>query len=415
MSLPVATTKKIHFGIGVVLVVLVILGVGIWWVNDIRENRRLDAISVTLKPELTIEFGEDAKVSDFITELQGSMVDDFTIDTSRVGETKVKFEYINARNRRRPYTFTIDVVDTVEPTILGRSSYTVTKGYEGDLTNLMLSGDFADDNPTREIIGNYNLNQAGNYSLTYAVTDASGNRTERKFTLYVVNPTTSSESSNQTPTADDRTPISGIIASHKNPFTAVGIDVSSWQEEINWQQVKASGVEFAIIRIGYQKGYDGENVLDSYYKANIDGATAVGLPVGIYYYSYAQNTEQAKSQAEWVLEQLNGHELELGIVFDWESWADFNELGMSFYTTNRVADVFLDRVAEAGYSTMLYGSKYYLEEIWQPGQRPVWLAQYYDYATYEGPYEIWQMTDSGKVSGINGNVDINIKYNTEGE
>ena len=166
--------------------------------------------------------------------------------------------------------------------------------------------------------------------------------------------------------------------------------------------------------MGYQIGYDGENVIDPYFEATLNGATAAGLPVGVYYYSYAQNTTQAKTQAEWVLEQLHGHKLELGIAFDWESWADFNELGMSFYTTNQVANTFLNRVAEAGYSTLLYGSKYYLEQIWQPGKRPVWLAQYYDYATYEDPYEIWQMTDNGKVPGIDGGVDINIKY-TEGE
>ena len=416
MSLSVSTTKKLRFGIGVALVAALVLGFGIWWIHDLRETRRLDATSVTLKPELTVEFGEATKVSDFIANLQGSMIDDFTIDTTQLGEVKVKFEYINSRNRRRPYEFTIQVIDTSAPKILGRSSYTVAKGYTGDLTALALSGDFVDDNPVREIVGTYDLNRVGNYPLTYVVTDASGNRTEHKFTLNVVNSTASSGGSSSVPSTDNRTPISAIIASHKNPFTSVGIDVSSWQGEIDWQQVKQAGVEFAIMRLGYQKGYDGENIIDSYFEANIDGAKSVGLPVGIYYYSYAQNSDQARAQAEWVLEQLHGRELELGITFDWESWADFNELGMSFHTTNHVANTFLDRVAEAGYSTMLYGSKYYLEQIWCPGKRSVWLAQYYDYATYEDPYDIWQMTDSGKVPGIAGSVDVDIKYiNSEGE
>lgn len=402
--------RKMAIGIAASVILFLIIIVA-WIVHDIVETRRLDATSVVLSDNLTVEFGTDAKVSDLIWHLDGSIVDDINIDTSQLGPIEVAFQYHNIKNKKRTKSFTVEVVDTTKPIIYGQSSYTVEIGHSGELTNLMLSGDNADDHPLREIHGRYDLEKAGSYALEYSITDASGNTAKQPFTLHVVKPTTVSPGQSSVPeTFSAGTPITEAIREYKNGNTDIGIDVSSWQGEIDWEKVRASGVEFAIIRVGYQSDYGGEYTLDKTFRDNISGATQAGLPVGVYYYSCANNVEDARRQAEWVLEQVNGYPLDLGITFDWEEWSDFNRAGMSFSTLQKVADSFLERIETAGYSSMLYGSKNYLEKFWHRNTRPVWLAQYYDRPTYTRHFSVWQLTDTGTVPGIKGYVDLDIRY-----
>jgi len=191
---------------------------------------------------------------------------------------------------------------------------------------------------------------------------------------------------------------------------SMGIDVSAHQGKINWAQVRQSGVEFAMIRCGFRGQTSGGIYEDAYFKTNVAGATANGVKVGIYFYSYAKNVNQAKEQAEWVRDNLENYKIDLPVAFDWESWNYFNTTGMSFNTLNKAANVFLDTLSDAGYKGMLYGSKTYLEKIWYPTKYEIWLAQYSTKATYNGEYLIWQMTENGKVDGIKGDVDINVMY-----
>lgn len=395
--------KKIII-IAVILIVIIAAGISFWLYKEEQENIRLDKESVTLKENLTIEFGKEVKVSDFLANLNGSLVDDHKIDTETIGDTQVKFEYINIKNRERQHEFKVKVIDVNAPKIFSGSSYTVKVGYNKNLADVLLSGDDIDDNPKREILGEYDFNTPGEYNLTYSVTDSSGNETEKDFTLYV-----KEKVDTQTPERE-KINIEDIISNYKNEKTKIGIDVSKWQGEIDWEKVKNSGVEFAIIRMGYQTDYDGEYAVDPYFKANIEGAKAAGLPVGIYFYSYAKNVGQAVEQAEWVKDNLKGYEIDLPIAFDWESWNSFNTAGMSFYTINKAANEFLNTLKDAGYEGMLYGSKTYLEKIWYPTKHETWLAQYNNKATYEGEYSIWQMSSDGRVPGINGDVDIDIMY-----
>lgn len=406
--------KKLTLIIGIIFIVIIIVTViiAVLIIRDIEENKRLDATSVTLVENLTISFGEPAQVSSFIADLQGSMVDDFAIPTDTLGEQEITFEYINSRNKKRSCTFKIEVVDNIAPMVYGGSSYTVPVNYDDDLTNLMLSGDNLDDHPRREIAGNYDLSKVGSYDVEYVITDASGNGTRQPFVLNVVKPSASSSSSNTS--SAPKLPISEVIAEYKTERTKVGIDVSSWQGDINWQKVKSAGVEFAFIRIGYQVGYGGEYILDKYFTQNIEGATVAGLPVGVYFYSYADSVDEAKSQAEWIAEHLSDYEVELGVAFDWEDWGNFNTTGMSFHTINQVARTYLDTIAEKGYNGLLYGSLNYLRRIWQPekylANHAIWLAQYYDEPTYEKPFRFWQLSSSGRVEGISGDVDLDVMY-----
>ncbi len=389
----------------VLLIVLVFAG---WLIYDAVETRRLDQTSVTLRENLTVEFGESAHVSDFIAHLEGELVDDYLVNTETLGAQEIEFEYINARHKKRPAHFVIEVVDRTAPVIYGRNTYVVTQGYTGDLTNLMLSGDDLDDSPRREIVGDYDVNLPNDYALTYVITDASGNETKHDFTLRVIPPVEDKTPSE--PNVSESLSFATAKQKFKTPKTKVGIDVSAWQGEIDWPKVKAAGVEFAMIRLGYQVDFDGEYKLDHYFVRNVTEATKVGLPVGVYFYSYANSPDEAKAQAAWILDQIKDYDLALGVAFDWENWSDFNQANMSFRTLNQTALAFIDTVSQAGLKGLLYGSKNYLERFWDLPSAEIWLAQYYDYATYSGKYRLWQFSDSGSVNGIAGNVDLDVLY-----
>ena len=409
MKINLAAIARRKFTIIIIVTLVVSCIFGGWLLYDVNDTRRVDAEAVTLAENLMAEFNDSAKVSDFIANLNGEYISDPEIDTTKLGQQEVEFEFYNLKHRKRTRKFTIEVVDTTAPLIYGRSSYTVDVGYNGDLTSLMLSGDNIDDHPIREIRGDYDIAKAGSYNLEYIITDASGNSTTQPFTLHVVQPAATSET-NTGSSYIKTTPISEVIAKYRANGVQVGIDVSAWQGEIDWAKVKASGIEFAFIRLGYQADYGGEYTLDRYFKQNVEGALSVGLPIGVYFYTCADGIDEARRQAEWVLEQVNDYELELGIVYDWEEWGDFNRAGMSFYTLQKSADAFLEAVEAAGYHGILYGSKNYLEKFWQGNNHSVWLAQYYDYPTYNREFEFWQLTDDGKVPGISGMVDLDLRY-----
>ena len=126
----------------------------------------------------------------------------------------------------------------------------------------------------------------------------------------------------------------------------------------------------------------------------------------------AENTDEAKKQALWVIDKLNGEKLDLGITFDWENFKYWNSYKISFHYINETANTFMNTVKENGYDAMLYSSKFYLETIWENKLNyPVWLAHYVDSKTdYKGDYKIWQLCSNGRVDGIYGDVDMDILY-----
>ncbi|MCI9365695.1 MAG: hypothetical protein HFJ54_03655 [Clostridia bacterium] len=397
--------NRIIIIISMIVITISILGFVIWFYIDTKENKKIDAEAITLKENLTLEFGQEAKVSDFIANINGSIVNDHAINTEKLGDIQVSFDYINIKNKRRTSGFTIKITDKNAPQIFIGNSFTVNVGYNKNLADVLFSGDDIDNNPKREILGQYDLNVVGDYDLTYVVTDSSGNQSKKQFTLHV------KEEGNKT-TSVPKEPLylSDVLNKYKTENTKIGIDVSKWQQEIDWQAVKNAGVEFVMIRMGYQTDFDGECVLDPYFISNIEGAKSAGLPVGVYFYSYAKNVNQVVLQAEWVKENLKNYKLDLPVAFDWESWNSFNTAGMSFYTINKVANTFLDNLEKSGYKGMLYSSKTYLEKIWYPTKYDTWLAQYNNEPTYTGKYSMWQMSNTGKVDGIKGDVDIDIMY-----
>ena len=187
-----------------------------------------------------------------------------------------------------------------------------------------------------------------------------------------------------------------------------GIDVSKYQGNINFKKVKDAGVQFVIIRIGYGQ-YESQK--DEKFEANYEGFREVGIPVGVYLYSYAKSVNDAKKEANTVLKWLNGRELNLPVYYDIE---DKSQINLGKGTLTNMCEVFCDTIEKAGYWAGVYTNKYffttYLDYEKLEEKYTIWVAQYNDTNTYRGKYDMWQYTSSGKVNGISGNVDMDILY-----
>ena len=375
------------------------------------ERIRNAIIKVDLIEDLNVPFGTETNLSYFIKDINGELIEDKTIKAENLGKNKVTFKYINEEDIKVSYSFEYNVVDVTPPVIWLKSKYTIYSNYEGNLVEDIMCADDLDDEPTCTIEGEYNTGVVGNYPLVFKAEDDYGNVTTQNFTLSVLKPPTGGGSSTPQPYVDNRIPLEEIIAEHKNENTKVGIDISRWQGDIDYEAVKNAGVEFVFIKVGGTTGVDSdEYYVDRKFKDNIEGFNKVGIPVGVYIYTFAKTPEQAIRDANWIVEQIKDYEVTLPIVYDWENWNYYNEFHLSFYNLTKNAKIFFRTVNQAGYEGMLYSSKTYLDNVWFPVDEQIWLAQYYDHVTYEGRYEYWQMTSSGKVPGISGNVDIDIMY-----
>ncbi len=196
--------------------------------------------------------------------------------------------------------------------------------------------------------------------------------------------------------------------------TVLGVDVSSHQEEIDWKKVADAGIQFAFVRLG-NRGYKTGNIsADSYAIANLQGAAEAGLLVGAYFFSQAVSVTEAKEEAKFALEVLDGFSLDLPLVYDWEY---VNETARTANVDKRTLTdctlAFCKAVEKAGYDTMVYFNSYqatdllYLNEL---AQYPWWLAMYDVDAEFPCKADLWQYTSSGKVPGIKGKADVNLMF-----
>ncbi len=376
-----------------------------------KEQERIKnaTIKVELIPDLNIAYGTNVKLSYFIQEINGKLIDDPRIFTNTIGKRTISFNYINDEDIEVSYSFDINIIDNTPPVIWLNNTYTVYTTYDGNLVEDITCADDFDDAPKCTIEGEYNTKQVGNYDLVYRAEDNFGNVTTKNFTLRVLNPPSGGGGGSSTP--KELIDLQEIIKEHKNENTKIGMDVSRWQGDIDYDAVKAAGIEFVIIKVGGTTGVDSdEYYVDRKFKENIEGFNRVGIPVGVYIYTYARTKEQAERDARWIIEQIKDYDVQLPIVYDWENWSFFNEFHQSFYTLTKNAEAFFRVVEKAGYEGMLYGSKNYLANAWFPVKQKVWVAQYYNRVTYEGRYEYWQLTSSGRVPGIGGATDIDIMY-----
>lgn len=388
-----------------IVVGIILLSVGGFLLYKYIEIKNA-VVKVVLKDNLEADFADTLRVSSFIESINGKIVDDYYLNTDSLGKKKIDFEYINDDGIKTKYNYEINVVDREAPLIWLGKSYNVTRGSEDNLIDKIMCGDNYDNNPECVIEGDYNLDNVGSYNLVFKATDSSGNVSKKKFILNV-NEASSKKESNGVKSV---TEFSDVIKDYKNDNTQIGIDVSKWQGDIDFSKLKSAGVEFVIIRIGSSTGINGENFIDSKFIQNIKNANSVGIPMGVYFYSYANSVDRAISDAKWIIENIKDYKVELPIAFDWENWGSFNTYELSFFGLTNMAKRFMDTVKDAGYDAMLYSSKTYLENIWMSVDYPVWLAHYTKNTNYAGDYSYWQICSNGRVDGINGDVDIDIRY-----
>ena len=196
-----------------------------------------------------------------------------------------------------------------------------------------------------------------------------------------------------------------------------GIDVSKWNGRIDWKKVKKAGIDFCIIRTGYSK------TVDYKFKYNIEEAIENGLQIGVYHFSYATTNAKAKEEAEFCLKLIKPYRkyITLGVWFDYEYDSVSYSRRYGVYPTKKsvtsLAKTFCSTVEKNGYSTGIYtnldfSSNYFTKEVLN--KYPTWIAVW-GKMNYHGKYAMWQYTDSGRVDGIYGKVDMNIFYYRGGE
>lgn len=197
-----------------------------------------------------------------------------------------------------------------------------------------------------------------------------------------------------------------------------GIDVSEHQGWIDWEKVKADGIDFAIIRCGYGSDYASQD--DDWWEHNVSECERLGIPYGVYLYSYAQNPEMARSEADHALRLLEGHHPTIPVFFDMEDSSTFiyNEDGSINLSASRknfgdMAEIFCEAMENAGYWAGVYANltwfnTYLTDERFELYMR--WVAQYNNSCWYDGQYMFWQCTSSAYVDGVDGPVDLNFEY-----
>ncbi len=195
--------------------------------------------------------------------------------------------------------------------------------------------------------------------------------------------------------------------------TMTGIDVSKWQGDIDWKKVKAAGVDYAIIRLGYRgTAPEGNCAMDPKYEDNIKGALETGLEVGVYYFTQALTEEEAIQEANIVIENLRGYDITFPVVYDTE----YREGGRANDLSNRertaCAKAFCETILAAGYTPMIYSSTNWSILDIDLEQLPydLWYAYYGTNLYYPYNFAMWQYTDSGRVSGISTDVDLNLCF-----
>ena len=192
-----------------------------------------------------------------------------------------------------------------------------------------------------------------------------------------------------------------------------GIDVSSHQGEIDWQAVKADGIDFVILRMGYRGTTEGGLYTDARFLENLEGAAAAGLGVGVYFFSQAISVQEAREEADHAVQLLQGHPLQYPVFFDWEPSLSPDErtYGLENSAIGDYARVFCQTVEAAGYKSGLYFNSiqgYLRYDLSAFEDVCLWLAEYDTAPEFYYDFQLWQYSCSGSVQGIQGAVDMNL-------
>lgn len=368
--------KKI---LGLVLISLTILGITYYIINKPIDN---EVITEPLVYDLEVGVYEHVSLRD-----KYNIDTDYTIFEKELGEKTYEFEYRDGSIKNG--TINVHVIDNIKPFVMLFDSYTISQDYKGKLEEDIFCIDNYSRSLSINITGEYDVSKLGDYNLVYEVTDESGNKTIKPFTLKVRNYSYD----------DSYTYYEDIVNKYKN--NKVGIDVSSWQGNINYNKLD---VDFMMIRLGFQRDFNGSYEMDNRFYDNIKKANEHNIDAGVYFYSYASNVEDAKAQALFVIDKVKDYDIKLPIAFDFECFSEIEN--MNLYDLNEIANVFLSTIKENGYEAMLYGSRNYLTYLYDNDYLK-WVAHYNDTTDYTNRY-MWQLCADGIIDGIDGYVDIDV-------
>lgn len=211
----------------------------------------------------------------------------------------------------------------------------------------------------------------------------------------------------------DKTEIKKMQSTTGN--TRLGIDVSKWNGEIDWDKVRSAGVEYAIVRAGYRGSVTGSLVEDPFFTANMKGAAASGVQTGVYFFTQAVNEVEAVEEASAVIQLVREYKLDFPIFIDTEGAGGNGRAdGLDVETRTLVCEAFCRTIENAGYEAGVYASRNWYNNRLHTDRLDndycIWLAEYRKVPLYQGYYQMWQYTSKGKVDGISGNVDMNLSY-----
>ena len=372
------------------------------------EYKMPEEVTINLNDNI-FEIYSNKTIKDLIKDTNADIInEDDILKTNKDG---IKNTTINYKYNKREYKYDISytIEDKASPSIIRAPYYRST--YQGEEINLCDITTFIDNydrNPTCSIDGNYDINEIGTYNLKYVFKDKFDNKSEKEFIFEVLSNYYSYEDDNYYYEDDnDYIDFKDIVSNYKNDDNMIGIDVSSWQSEIDFNEVKNDGCEFVIMRVAVTVGDNGEIEIDNRYKENINKAKKAGLKVGVYLYTDSTKKEEIIAQAKFVKKILNKIKLDFPVAYDFEDFSNINSHHINKHDLLTNVKKFEEII---GYDVMIYGSSYYLNNAWELGDYPIWLAHYTEKTDYENDYIMWQLTNTGRINGIYGNVDVDIYY-----
>ena len=193
-----------------------------------------------------------------------------------------------------------------------------------------------------------------------------------------------------------------------------GVDVSTYQQEIDWEAVAGDGIDFAILRLGYRGYTEGGLFPDQTFQTNLRGALDAGLDVGVYFFSQAITPQEAEEEADYILSAIEGYNITYPIAFDWEPISPGNDArtdGLENDVLTQCAAAFCAKIEAAGYTPAVYFNQslgYLRYDLRELTDSVLWLAEYDTKPDFYYCFDLWQYTHTGQVAGIQGDVDLDL-------
>ena len=370
---------------------------------------------ITLADNLTYQYDDEIYLYDTISIIDGNILtENYLINTDDLGEKEIEITYKDSNRWKHKYKYTYKVEDNIAPLLsISKNLYVGVGNKEDEVLKNAFWGDNCDRDVDVKIEGDFDLDTIGEYPVTIVAKDDSNNTTTYNSVIHVYEPKPSNNTSNNNNNnvIKEGIDIKYFFNNYKTEDTSIGLDISEHQVVTDFNAIKEAGIDFVMLRLGFGPKSDLSFVTDNRFEEYYQGAKEAGLKIGVYYFSYATTLDEVDLETNFVLEQLKDKQIDLWVSYDWENWKDFKKAHMSFTDLNKMAKKFVKTMNDHGYKGMNYGSKAYLEEIWNLDNIDTWLAHYNKETSYSKPFKIWQISDEGNVPGITNLADVDIMFN----